>query len=82
MTSVDVLGRVDELTDGAGGSVDAVMGAAVGPYRKSRPLDQLMHGNISDRIPGLQAVPIPFRSRTDSSFLPEFLEVIDQKGGG
>jgi hypothetical protein len=36
MTAVDVLGRVDELTDGTGGSVDAVMGAAVGPYRKSR----------------------------------------------
>jgi hypothetical protein len=27
----DVLGRVDELPDGTGGSVDAVMGAAVGP---------------------------------------------------
>jgi hypothetical protein len=36
MTGVDVLGRVDELTDGTGGSVDAVMGAAIGPYRKSR----------------------------------------------
>jgi len=34
MTAVDVLGRVDELTDGTGGPVDAVMGA--GPYRKSR----------------------------------------------
>ncbi len=36
MTAVDVLGRVDELTDGTGGSVDAVMGLAIGPYRKSR----------------------------------------------
>jgi hypothetical protein len=36
MTAGDVLGRVDELTDGTGGSVDAVMGAAIGPYRKSR----------------------------------------------
>ena len=27
MTAVDVLGRVDALTDGTGGSVDAVMGA-------------------------------------------------------
>ncbi len=36
MIAVDVLGRVDELTDGTGGSVDAVMGTAVGPYRKSR----------------------------------------------
>ena len=36
MTAVDVLGRVDELTDGAGGSVDAVIGAAIGPYRESR----------------------------------------------
>lgn len=29
--SVDVLGRVDELTDVAGGSVDAATGAALGP---------------------------------------------------
>jgi hypothetical protein len=36
MTAADVLGHVDELTDGTGGSVDAVMGAAIGPYRKSR----------------------------------------------
>ena len=36
MTAVDVLGCVDELADGTGGSVDAVMGAAIGPYRKSR----------------------------------------------
>jgi hypothetical protein len=36
MTAVDVLGRVDELADGTGGSVDAVMGPASGPYRKSR----------------------------------------------
>ena len=36
MTVVDVLGRVDELADGTGGSVDAVTGAAIGPYWKSR----------------------------------------------
>ena len=36
MTAVDVLGRFDELTDGTGGSVDVVTGAAIGPYRKSR----------------------------------------------
>jgi len=36
MTAVDVLGRVDEPTDRTGGSVDAVMGTAIGPYRKSR----------------------------------------------
>jgi hypothetical protein len=36
MTVVEVLGRVDELADGMGGSVDAVTGAAIGPYRKSR----------------------------------------------
>ena len=36
MTAVDVLGSGNELTDGTGGSVDAVMGAAIGPYRKSR----------------------------------------------
>ena len=31
MTAVDVLGRVDELAS----SVDAVAGAAIGPYRES-----------------------------------------------
>lgn len=36
VTAVDVLVCVDELTDRTGGSVDAVMGEAVGPYRKSR----------------------------------------------
>src|SRR5712691_2002794 len=36
MTVSDVLGSVDELADGMGGSVDAVTGAAIGPYRKSR----------------------------------------------
>jgi hypothetical protein len=30
------LGRVDELADGTGGSVDTVMGAAIGPDRNSR----------------------------------------------
>lgn len=35
MTAVNVWGRVDELTDGTGGSLDAVIGAAIGPYRKS-----------------------------------------------
>ena len=32
MTAVEVLGSVDELTDGTGGSVDAVTGAAIGSY--------------------------------------------------
>jgi hypothetical protein len=36
MTAVEVLGSVDELTDGTGGSVDAVTEAKSGPYRKSR----------------------------------------------
>ena len=36
MTAVEVLGSVDELADGTGGSVDAVTGAAIGPYWKSR----------------------------------------------
>jgi hypothetical protein len=36
MIAADVLGRVDELTEGKGGSVDAATGAAIGPYRKSR----------------------------------------------
>ena len=36
MTAVDVLGSGDELADGAGGSVDAVTEAVIGPYRKSR----------------------------------------------
>jgi len=30
------LGRVDELADRTGGSVDAVTGAAIGPYREYR----------------------------------------------
>jgi hypothetical protein len=34
MTAVDMRGRVDELADGTGGSVDAVTGAAIGPYWK------------------------------------------------
>lgn len=32
MTAVEVLGSVDELAAGTGGSVDAVTGAAIGPY--------------------------------------------------
>ena len=36
MTAVDVLGRVDELTEGTNSSRDAVMGAAIDPYRESR----------------------------------------------
>jgi hypothetical protein len=36
MTAVGVLGSVDEPTDGTGGSVDTVVGAAIGPYWKSR----------------------------------------------
>jgi tetratricopeptide (TPR) repeat protein len=44
MTAVDELRRVDELTDGTGGSVDAVMGAAIGPYRKSRLTRQKIVG--------------------------------------
>jgi hypothetical protein len=36
MTAVDVLGRVDELTDGTVRSVDAATGAGIGPYWKSR----------------------------------------------
>jgi hypothetical protein len=34
VTAVDVLGCVDEVADGTGGSVDAVTGAAIGPYRE------------------------------------------------
>jgi hypothetical protein len=37
MTAVDVLRRVYELTDDPAGSVDAVAGAGVDLYRKSRP---------------------------------------------
>ena len=36
MTVGDVLGSVDELADGTGGSRDAVTGVAIGPHRKSR----------------------------------------------
>jgi hypothetical protein len=38
MTTVDVLGTGDELTDESGGSVDVAMGMAIDPYRKS-PVD-------------------------------------------
>jgi hypothetical protein len=34
MTAVEVLGSADELTDGTASSVDAVTGAAIGPYPK------------------------------------------------
>jgi len=37
MTAVEVLGSVDELTDGAVCSVDAATVAEFGPYLKSRP---------------------------------------------
>ncbi len=36
MAGVGELGSVDELADGTGGSADAVMGAAIGPYWKCR----------------------------------------------
>jgi hypothetical protein len=36
MNAVDVLGGVDELTDGTGGSVDAAPVTEFDPYRKSR----------------------------------------------
>jgi hypothetical protein len=36
MSHFAVSGRVDELTDGTVGSVDAVTDAKSGPYRKSR----------------------------------------------
>jgi hypothetical protein len=36
MTAVAVLASVGELIDGTDGSVDAVTGAAIDPYRKSR----------------------------------------------
>ncbi len=35
VAAVDVSGRIDELADGTGGSVDAVTGVAIGPYWKS-----------------------------------------------
>ena len=36
MTAVEVLGSVDELAAGTGGSIDAVTGAAICPYWESR----------------------------------------------
>ena len=50
---------MDELADGTGGSVDAVTGAAIGPYWKSRfkgvPEDEkrlIVRGNVA-RLYGL-----------------------------
>jgi len=54
MTAVEVLGSVDELADGTGGSVDAVTGAAIGPSWKSRlkgKADRTAHGgNCVEKI--------------------------------
>ncbi len=36
MTAVDLLGSVNDLTDGTGGWVDVVTEAKIGSYRKSR----------------------------------------------
>jgi hypothetical protein len=36
MTSVDVPERMNELTDRAGGCVDAATGAEIGPFRRSQ----------------------------------------------
>jgi hypothetical protein len=59
LTAADVLGRVDELTDGTGGSVDAVMGvgnravSAIGPLTRSalrirlRPTTRRLKGRLS-----------------------------------
>ncbi len=46
MTAVEVLGSVDELADGTGGSVGAATGAASGPYRKSRLKGLLVSGIV------------------------------------
>jgi len=43
MTAVEVLGSVDELTDGAGGSVGSVTEAKSGPYRKSRFMSSTLY---------------------------------------
>ena len=43
MAAIGVLGSVDELADGTGGSVDAVTEAAMGPYRKSRFIRRARH---------------------------------------
>jgi hypothetical protein len=39
MTAVEVLGSKDELTDGTDGSVGAVIGAAIDPYREFRIME-------------------------------------------
>lgn len=36
MTAVEVLGSIDELTEGTNSSLDAVIGAAIDPCRTSR----------------------------------------------
>ena len=46
---VDVLGSVDDLADGMGGSADAVTVAAIGPYRGSRVRARGSEGDSSRR---------------------------------
>ena len=41
MTAVDASAGIDELTDRMVGSLDAVMGVAIGPYRRSRFTSQI-----------------------------------------
>jgi len=49
MTVVDVLGSVDDLADGMGGSAEAVTVAAIGPYRESRVRARGSEGDSSRR---------------------------------
>jgi hypothetical protein len=69
MTVVNVPGSVDELADGMGGSLDAVTGAAISRYRKSRFSRRDSHAD-----PG--AVATQLSSSTETATSPDRLLLV------
>lgn len=77
MTAADVLGRVDELTDGTGGSVDAVMWAAIGSI-SGIPVKQ---GGLTRNVRKISAVSCPPWIEQADVGPPEDLSIWDQYDG-
>ena len=78
MTAVGVLGSVNEPTDGTGGAVDTVVGAAIGPYRKTRLIRMIPRAStLLGRIP---EVPLawPGTSSDNMTNNAQLQEVIDR----